>query len=75
MSSGHQLVRVGLHYGSGKAELGTMCALLMNLSDNCLEQIQNNTVVTSQKEMDRVVGVEPTTSIKSSRYLKAVSCS
>jgi hypothetical protein len=34
MSSRHQLVRIGLHYGSGKAELGTMLTLLRNLSDN-----------------------------------------
>jgi hypothetical protein len=36
-------------------------ALLLNLSDNFLNQAQFNTVFLSQKEMDRV-GVEPTTS-------------
>ena len=35
--------------------------LLLNLSDNYLNWIQNNTVFPTQKEMDRV-GVEPTTS-------------
>jgi proline racemase len=35
--------------------------LLLNLSDNLLEQSRNNTVVVQQKEMDRA-GVEPTTS-------------
>jgi hypothetical protein len=37
------------------------CSLLLNLSDNHRKQTQNNTVVPSQKEMDRV-GFEPTTS-------------
>ena len=66
MSSRHQLVRVGLHYGSGKAELGTMRALLLDLSDNCLEQTQYNAVIPSQKEMDRV-GFEPTTSVSTQK--------
>jgi hypothetical protein len=35
--------------------------LLLNLSDNYLNRVQNNTVVVQQKEMDRV-GFEPTTS-------------
>ena len=54
-------MRVGLHYGSGKAELGTMRALLLNLSDGILKEAQNNTVVVQQKEVDRV-GFEPTAS-------------
>jgi hypothetical protein len=53
-------------------------ALLLNLSDNYQNQAQNNTVVTAQKEMDRV-GVEPTTSACSLKprptyiHLKAAS--
>ena len=35
--------------------------MLLNLSDNSQKHAQNNTVVPSWKEMDRV-GVEPTTS-------------
>jgi hypothetical protein len=35
--------------------------LLLNLSDNLLEQSRNNPVVVQQEEMDRV-GFEPTTS-------------
>jgi hypothetical protein len=35
---------------------------LLNLSDNNQNQAQFNTVVPSQKEMDRVDGFEPTTS-------------
>jgi len=41
-------------------------ALLGFLSDNYLKQSQNNTVVLTQKDMDRV-GVEPTTSANFSR--------
>ena len=54
MSSRQQLVRVGLHYGSGKAELGTMRVLLLNLSYNHQNQVQSNTVVVQQEKVDRV---------------------
>jgi hypothetical protein len=38
-------------------------ALLLNVCDNYQKQAQNNTVAPTQiKEMDRVVGFEPTTS-------------
>jgi hypothetical protein len=43
------------------AIIGMALALLLNLSYNNRNRIQNNTVVVQQKEMDRV-GVEPTTS-------------
>jgi hypothetical protein len=49
--------------------------LLLNLSDNILKHAQNNTVVSSQKEMDRV-GFEPTTSanfLDSALYLSKQS--
>jgi hypothetical protein len=36
--------------------------MLLNLSDNYQNQLQNNTVVVQQEEMDRVEGFEPTTS-------------
>jgi hypothetical protein len=41
--------------GQGKA-----LALLLNLSDNCLEQAQLNTVVVHQEKVGRVGGFEPT---------------
>ena len=40
--------------------------LLLNLSDNLLEQSRNNPVVVQQEEMDRV-GFEPTTSASLSK--------
>ena len=39
---------------------GTALALLLNLSDNCLEQAQLNTVVVHQEKVDGVGGFEPT---------------
>ena len=39
----------------------TALALLLNLSDNCQNQAQTNTVVVQQEKMDRA-GFEPTTS-------------
>jgi hypothetical protein len=48
--------------------LSTPLSVLMGLgflSDNHLNQIQNNTVFPTQKEVDRVVGFEPTTSANS----------
>jgi hypothetical protein len=44
-----------------KHPLAAHSPLLLNLSDNCQNQSQNNAVFPTQKEMDRV-GFEPTTS-------------
>jgi hypothetical protein len=48
--------------------------LLLNLSDNLLEQSRNNTVIVQQEEMDRV-GFEPThdlSQLSGPAYLKRI---